>query len=151
MSKSKPDMPKYPLEATIKDGIPQWENPQKKANLLKFFEGQKVTFWIEKYSNIRSVRQNRFLWGTVYSIAMQGFKDIGYDVSEEDVHGIFTSMFLTRKRLNEVSGEEISFVQSTTTLSTVEFQEYWQRIQRFASENLNCYIPDPNEPIEEIL
>ncbi len=143
-------MPKYPLDCIIKGGIPIWENLEKKLRLFKFFEGKKVTIYIEEFSNLRSVRQNKYLWGVVYPLAVEGFKDIGYDVNDEDVHGIFGEMFLKQTRINEVTGEEISFVQSTTRMSTKAFEEYTERIRRFAIENLNMGIPLPNEPRTEI-
>jgi len=149
MSKSKVDMPKYPLTATIKNGIPEWENARKKISLLKFFEGKRVTFWLEEFSKVRSVQQNRFLWGTVYPIALQGFNDLGWNLyNEDEVHGIFSTLFLTRQRINEVTGDIISFVQSTTSLSTLDFSDYWKKIQQYTAENLNSYIPDPNEFID---
>lgn len=141
-------MAKYPLNATIKDGIPQWETPEKKIRLLKFFEGKRVTFYIEEYNSTRSLRQNRYLWGVVYAAALQGFRDIGYDLlNEDEVHGIFTEMFLSRKRMNELTGEVLPLIQSTTTLTTVEFEEYAERIRRFSAEHLNISIPTPNEDI----
>ena len=40
---------------------------------------------------------------------------------------------------------EIPTLKSTTQLSTVEMNEYWEKIQQFAAEKLGLVIPDPNQ------
>jgi hypothetical protein len=44
---------------------------------------------------------------------------------------------------------EEMFVRSTTSLNTVEMEEYVENIRRFAISELGCYIPEPNEIVYE--
>jgi len=52
-------------------------------------------------------------------------------------------MFL--KSFKEVNGKEMEYVRSTTKLNTTAFEEYLEKIRLWASMELNCLIPLPNE------
>lgn len=47
--------------------------------------------------------------------------------------------------VNETTGEVVKLPMSTTELSTIEFEEYLDRIRIFADEFLNIIIDLPNE------
>lgn len=98
--------------------------------------------------NKRSDLQNRYYWGCVLPLALEGFRDIGYDEikSDEDVHEIFKSLFL-KKHHENAAGLVIEYIGSTKKLSKIEFMEYLERVVRFCSENLSISIPDPGQPI----
>jgi len=76
------------------------------------------------------------------------------DLDPEKTHVFLKSMFL---RVEESSGTyRYKRVLSTTELSQEAYQEYWKRVQRWASlptlqgglsfdSGLDLYIPDPNE------
>lgn len=99
--------------------------------------------------NKRSNAQNRYLWGVVYPLMLEGFRDMGWDEIQrvEQVHEICKYRFLKIMKPGP-EGEAVEFTRSTTALSKLEFNEYKERIQQFASEFLNVYIPDPNEQTE---
>lgn len=59
-------------------------------------------------------------------------QELGYDV--EEAHDILKLKFLKH------TGKT-----STTGLTTLEFKNYLERIQRWAAQELGCSIPDPNE------
>ena len=86
-------------------------------------------------STIRSNPQNRWYWGVCIDLISEhtGF-------TPEEVHEILKHKFLTPKSL---MGEQI--YPSTTSLTTVEFKNYMEKIQRWASMELSVVIPDPNE------
>jgi hypothetical protein len=41
------------------------------------------------------------------------------------------------------------FVRSTTSLNTIEMNEYIEQIRIFAVSELGCYIPEPGEIVYE--
>jgi len=92
---------------------------------------------IEKQSRSRTNQQNRWLWGVAYKILSD---HTGY--TPEEIHEIIKYKFL-RKHYT-VGDEQYDVGSTTTTLSTVEFSEYKEKIQRFGA-TLGCNIPDPNE------
>ena len=82
----------------------------------------------------RSQKQNRYYWGVVCKILSQ---DLGY--LPEEIHQLMAKQFLSY----ENQGEQ--FVCSTTKLNTKDMEEYLENVRRFASMELSCFIPKPNE------
>jgi len=94
----------------------------------------KVYVTVKKRRKKRSNPQNAYLWGCVYKL-ISDFS--GY--TPEETHQIFTGMFLGYEKHGR------QFVRTTTTLSTIEFEDYAESIRRFASMELSLWIPEPNE------
>lgn len=89
-------------------------------------------------STSRSNPQNRYYWGVVIDILSN---ELGY--TPEEIHEILRQKFLTRKAL--VKDEEFVIPISTTTLTTVEMENYLTKIREWASLYSGIYIPEPNE------
>lgn len=85
----------------------------------------------------RSNNQNRYLWGVVYKLISD---EIGH--TPEECHEIFKARFLP-KYIVEVGNIKETISLSTTSLDTVEFKEYINKVVRFAAEQLSIVIPDP--------
>jgi len=51
---------------------------------------------------------------------------------------------MTRKYL-AYEKYDLMFSRSTTQLDTKEFEEYMEKLRHFASVELACWIPEPNE------
>ncbi len=56
--------------------------------------------------------------------------------------------FFRVEKVNEETGTVLEYTKSTTELSTVEFIEYMDQVQQWASEEFDVYLPDPGEQIE---
>ena len=92
-----------------------------------------------KWRNKRSDLQNKYYWGGVIPILSE---ELGYENYEkEELHEILKAKFL--KDFKNVGKERIDYSKSTTLLSTKEFMEYVDKIIRWAAQELNIYIPDP--------
>lgn len=113
------------------------------------FEGKEITLTISKKSKRRSNDQNAYLWGVVYPIVKNGLKEIGYNqITTEQVHELLKGTFVKEDIVNELSGEVKTITGHTSSLTTSQFMDYLAQIKQFASEELGCYIPDPNEQSE---
>lgn len=88
---------------------------------------------IKAVKTTRSTLQNNYYWGVVIKIISD---ELGY--TPDEVHEILRYKFLF------VQGE-FPYVRSTTSLNTVEFEEYMINIRMWASLQFGCYIPLPNE------
>lgn len=98
---------------------------------------------ISKFRETRSDRQNRYLWGCVYKLISD---EIGH--SPEEVHEICKQLFLKDWVIFEnKKGEfkEFLTVKSTTDLNTKEMEDYLSKVRQWASMEISCYIPLPNE------
>ena len=107
---------------------------------LRTLSGKSVSLEL-KAGGSRSTQQNRYLWGTVYKILSDY---TGY--TPEEIHEVCKLKFLpkiidvTNKKTGEVDSQVIG--GSTVKLTTIEFAEYVEQLQRFGAE-MDCVIPDP--------
>jgi len=95
----------------------------------------------EKLPKLRSVNQNAYLWGIVYKLISE---HTGYTTDEVHYEMAMMFHFEFRKRFD---GSKAKAPMSTTKMSTIEFNAYFQQIQIFAAQNWDLYIPDPNEEL----
>ncbi|AVM46689.1 hypothetical protein C5Q97_19010 [Victivallales bacterium CCUG 44730] len=112
-------------------------NPAKLKQHLLPLKGQIVMVTAEKLRKHRTDDQNRYYRGVVLKTIAD---HSGYSGQEEleALHYEMRRRFLpNRGRLN--------IPVSTTALDTVEMTEYIENIRRWAAEELQLYIPDPNE------
>ena len=72
--------------------------------------------------------------------------DLGNDFDSDTIHELLRSLFLktTKEIVNKESGEvkSIKFIQSTTKLSTIEFETYLENCKKYAAETFDIFIPD---------
>jgi hypothetical protein len=141
-------MSEYPVFAVapVKDGQLFLSQAQKKTinTYLKKKEGQYVRIAFSQPIKERSKAQNRYIWGVVYEMIAA---ETGY--TTEEVHEHMKSMFLPRKFI-EIGGVMQQITKSTTTLSTLEFNEYIDKVIAFAAQELSMSIPAPHEGQGEI-
>lgn len=83
----------------------------------------------------RSDLQNNYYWAVVIEITRQY---CGYE--KDEMHDAFGMRF---RMMEPVRG--MPTIQSTTTMTTVEFEEYVETCRRFAATEFGLYIPKPNE------
>jgi hypothetical protein len=100
----------------------------------QFKEGDKMAYRVTKVQKRRSTPQNSYLWGVVYALISQ---HTGYTI--EEVHEAMGFQF------RKIANSPMIRIRSTTTMSTVEFEEYTAKVRAWASSELNIYIPNPND------
>ncbi|MDD5061962.1 MAG: hypothetical protein PHN44_06775 [Candidatus Marinimicrobia bacterium] len=123
------------FKGLIEKGKIKTETPGKFAVYLAGLEGKRVEVIVRKEKSKRSLRENSYYWGVVIEI-LSNFT--GYE--SEEMHEALKFKFL---RTHE--GEALESVKSTTKLNTAEFEDYLERIRRWAAQEYNCFIPLPNE------
>ena len=105
--------------------------------LAGFKTGDKVCVTLAKSGEkqARSDLQNNYYWAVVVEITRQY---CGYE--KDEMHDAFGMMF---RKMEPVRG--FPTIQSTKTMTTVEFEDYVETCRRFAATELGLYIPKPNE------
>lgn len=136
---SNPDKPKliYDLKAF-------------RSDIRDFKHDQRVWIQIETYYRKRTVEQNNVLHWYLQEIADETGMEM-LDVKEQ-----MAKKYLTVDQLDKndnivcdpETGEVMTRVKSTTELSTVEFNDYTEKIRQWANEFLNLQLPLPNENAE---
>ncbi len=102
-------------------------------------EGRKVSVTVKRFTKRRSDPQNAFYWGVVV-------KMIGEQIGESDPQTVHEYLKAVHNyRIQAIGNKEIRIPQSTANLTTVEFQEYLDRVTRWAADFLALYIPEPGE------
>jgi len=121
---------------TIKNGRLNPDNPYRYIAHLAKYEGQHVEIVVRKPKSRRSMAQNAAYWGIAVEILAN---HLGYD--KDMMHEALKYKFASR--LDPDTG--LMRYNNSRKMDTVRFAKYYEDIQRWASEFLNCYIPSPNE------
>ena len=127
----------YTFPGEVKQGTLVLDNRAKFQKFLHGFEGKKVEIILRKRKKQRSDQQNRYYWGAVIDILGKTF---GYE--PEEMHEALKFKFL---QIDSSIQPGLISAQSTTKLSTVEFMDYIAKIQRWAAQEFQIYLPDPNQ------
>lgn len=118
------------------------DDKRKLFSILKNLKGA-FAISLKKSKPTRSLAQSRYYWGVVLAYLSE---ETGY--TKDESHQLMQRMFL--KYAKDVPDKKPQmFVRSTTSLSTIEMNEYIEQIRTFAVSELGIYIPDPNEIIYE--
>lgn len=101
------------------------------------------TIWkveIGEHKQTRSNEQNAYLWGVVYPLIVQHLP--GWDA--DDVHEYFLGEHYGWQTLDGLDRKRLRPLRRSSKLSTKEFKEHCEFIQRAMAER-GVDIPDPNE------
>jgi hypothetical protein len=107
--------------------------------------GRNVTVEVKIRKKPRSNPQNAYYWAVIVPMLCDGLNHMGHEFDLEDTHEFIKANFNYKEIVNTDTGEVLRSPQSTTALSTFEFSEMKEKIQKWAVEWLNIIIPDPNE------
>lgn len=119
---------------TVKDGKLKLESRDLFLMYVESFDGHEVQLTLKKKSKPRSNQQNRYYWGVVIKTLAD---HLGY--TPDEMHDALRMKFLIDRE------RQLPTIKSTTTLSTITFEEYMTSVRQWASQELDCYIPEPNE------
>lgn len=111
---------------------------------LEMLQGRYV-FKIEKWRKKRSNSQNRYYWSQVIACLMAVLEDAwGEAVSPDDAHMFAKTHFLGRTMKNKKTGRVTVLPGSTPKTSTVEFNEYIEKIAKLCA-SCGVIVPLPSE------
>lgn len=104
---------------------------------------------IHKDCRKRSLSQNAYYWGVVVPYIQKGLFDIGYDdvTDNETAHDVIKTLFLQKIIANKKDGDTIYLQGSTKKLNIPEFNEFIERVIKWASEFLGIVIPSPENEL----
>ena len=122
---------------TVDKGKLILDQPQKYLVQIAALNGKRVELVLRKKRNPRTLRQNAYYHGVVLEILSEHF---GYD--HDEMHDALKYQFL---RFRSDKSPDLISVKSTTKLSTEEFNDYVNRIVRFAADKYGIFIPDPHQ------
>jgi len=106
---------------------------------LQRYKGRASLVTVEPERKRRSLKQNAYLWGVVYTVIAAWS---GHNV--EEIHEAMKALHLPMRELMTPTGEVLPLVTSTTRLDSLEFTEYVGRVKLWAGEQ-GLYVPEPDE------
>lgn len=112
---------------------------EKLVTYLSIKEGKELEMRLSEYRKKRSDEENRYYRGVVLPIIED---HTGQD--DDSLHEFFKDKFLPKREI-KVGNETRKVPISTTELSTIGMEEYLGKIREWSSQELECYIPLPNE------
>jgi hypothetical protein len=121
----------------IEKSIIKFDRPNQVNAHLTSLEGQRIELILRKQKSQRSLNQNNYYHGVVIEILSNY---CGYE--HDEMHEALKEKFLSHQR----DEKGLVKIRSTTKLNTADFEEFLEKIKRWAAIELNCYIPNPNMP-----
>lgn len=122
-----------------KNGKLIFDQPEAVEEHLRYEVNGKVEIIIRKPQDKRSIPQNNYYWGVIVKMISEEMGE-----NQKEVHKMLKFEFLSI--VAEIpTGKEYLFIRSTTDLTVSEWEDYMTKCRQWASENLNMFIPKPNE------
>lgn len=125
------------------DGTLKLRNPATFKAAVRRLKNGDVILTLDKKRDKRSDRQNRWYWGQILGLISE---HTGYE--PEELHEYFKSRFLPKRiALADGNGEVVDdrvVGGSSAKLDIEGFGEYCEAIRKFAAEELDVVIPDPD-------
>lgn len=117
-----------------------YNEKQKLYDYLKTLKGKNLVK-IEKYKKQRTTPQNSYYWGVVLKYISD---ETGFSV--EEMHEVLKFKFLQKSKVTK-GGQLETYIQSTSELTTEEFEEFLDKVRLWSINFLGLNIPLPNEVI----
>lgn len=127
----------------VNNGKVEFEKEFEFRMYLQKFEGREIEFVLGPIKRGRTNPQNNWYWGVLVAMIAD---EMG--VLPDQAHEMLKWKFL--KVGVEYKGKRYEVAKSSANLSTKEFGDFCDRIRDWASQELNLYIPAPDEVILEI-
>ncbi len=117
------------------------DNDKKKLfEALKMLKKEPYVLTIEKKKDKRSLSANAYYWVLISILEGETVQD------SDSLHDFFKTKFLPKRTVVFRQTGETSEVQgSTAVLDSFNFFEYVEKIRAFAIQELNIYLPTPDE------
>ncbi len=114
---------------------------------FKALSGRRLILTLEPYRKRRSNLQNRYFHGVVIPMVQTRLIELGWSEALDPVwvKDLIKYKFLLREMVNKETGETMQAMRRTSSLTTTEMMELIAQVQQWAAEDLDLYIPDPNE------
>lgn len=117
------------------------------TNYAKEFEGKSVYLELKRLHKPRGSQQVKYYFAVVVPIIRDAFRDLGNEFDTNETHDFLKSMFLYKEVF--ISEEEVVKVplslSNSGEVDTLRMSQFIEDCQRWASQTLDVYIPNPNE------
>jgi len=144
-------MSRLSLICPIKDGKIDVHTRKRIAEYIETCGLDAVEITVDAFKNTRSVKQNRYYFGVIVETMRNVLEEKGQSMSTTGVHEALAKEVGMLQRVGfDFKGQPFVYTQSTTDLTTAEFEDYMTKCRAFAAAQYGLVIPLPNEaPFED--
>ena len=135
--------------AKVENGVIPYNESRNIGAYIKANEGKTLEITIKQYRNTRTCRQNAYYWGVVIPYIKEWFQTThGITYHPDELHHALKMEVGKMTKAIILPNNSIHIiVDSTTRLSTVQFEEYLETLRVWCAEQ-GLVIPMPNEASE---
>ena len=142
-------MRKLTFNGEIRNGVARIHRKQAFLDAIKTMPDGHIRFTLERIYHKHSDPQRGYYWGVVVAELVEAIKDEHEEtVSKEWAHELLKSYCNSYEVANKENGLVLRMPLTTSTLTTVEYEEYLERCRRFILEYFNRTVLLPNEQSE---
>lgn len=113
----------------------------------KIKENVDYTIYLLDKNKNRTLSANRYYFGVVLKTISEHMGEKNLGITIEDLHEVLKGKFNAKVVL--IDGEAYEIGETTKKMTQDDFVNYVEQIREWALDNLNCYIPNPQEVIKE--
>lgn len=120
-----------------------FSNQSDKRKLFEILKSRKLKTYvieIKEAKEKRTLNQNSYYWVCLGIVG----KHCGY--TSDEMHELMKFKFLGVQEMSiKHTGEVLKSLKSTSKLNTLEFTAYIENIRNWSLNELDCYLPTPEE------
>jgi hypothetical protein len=118
-------------------------------DLIAKMEGKNLVITIKEQGKRRSDKQNAYYWGVVIPAIKDLFEAVGTSLTPEDVHCFLKEHVAGMMKVILLpDGGRRAIVESSTKLTTVEWESYMDKVRAWAAQ-WGVVIPLPMEEMPD--
>ena len=139
-------------EVTDKNEFRIYEREYFKGQVINNFKGQKIKIIVELEEKYVSNPQLAYYFGVIVKSIREHFLENGIKRTVSQVDQALRNNFLLEETPDLLTGEvrqtAMRLNARETKVSTKMMMTFFEDIQRWAIEEIDLYIPDPNEEVK---
>ena len=112
----------------------------------KIKEGVEYTIYLLDKKKSRTLNANRYYFGVVLKTICEEIGTRDQKMVAEDLHEAMKGKF--NSKVVMIEGEAYEIGETTKKFKQQEFVDYIEKIREWSMDNLECYIPLPQEVVE---
>lgn len=119
-------------------------------DLVRAFAGKRLRLKLSTYKKQRSLNQNNYYFGVLVKRITEAFRAVGNDMDEQETHEYLKDEVGKLSRIAVLpDGEVVKIKGSTKRLTTMEFENYLEKVRAWAA-SMGIILPLPNEEISQL-
>ena len=126
-----------------------------KANVINNFRGKDIEIFVRRKKKIRSNPQIRYYFGVVVRMIQENLLERGEKMSVEQIDYVLRYNYMYKEEINFITAEVTRLPKALNEkageASTSDVMDLIAGAQQWASEELELFIPDPGQDVQEFL